>query len=96
MQRNKIEDLVTIEKHYELTGIDLDLLKKIVNSIDQMINHKKLVEVHSADFKMNLERTRKKTFKLKIITESDNYEDVMCLEELKSLFFAAPFVNYLL
>lgn len=100
MQRNKHEDLITIEKHYELTGIDLDLLKKILNGIDKVMNHKKpkFIEINSDDhnFKISFERKKRKTFRLKIFTQSDNYEDDLCFDELKSLFMAAPFVNYLL
>lgn len=96
LQRGDSPDVL---KHFELNGINLQLLKSMVKGIDQVLLKKSKSFKHSENsenLKLSLTKVMKSRFNLKMIINDQTYQDELSLEELKFLFMAAPFVNYLL
>lgn len=102
IQRNKLKptDNAPIEKHYELAGISLDILKNFVAGINTLLNNKKRKNYHftsqTDNLSIHFQKLRTKIYKLTITTTSDQFEDILTSDELTTLFYTAPFVNYLL
>lgn len=106
MQRNHTDSFgaitADIEKHYELAGITLGILKKFIQTIEKSLTLKKKqkdFEIHTTDNNeliICISKLKFNAFKLKITVDGENYEDTLNVDEMKVLFYSAPFVNYLL